>query len=650
MDKSDAYTRVTLLNRLSRSNSPFHFLGLEQCEQRYCLSTISYATHSVDCCAPDGAQSAVTADLDGDGDVDVAYVDYSGTIGWYRNIDGTTAFAFEQVVTEDPKDQDEVIAQNSSEIALGDIDGDGDIDLVHAFAYAYATNGAIVWYENINGRGGFGSRKTIAQSIGGTKSVVPVDIDGDGNIDILAGGSTGLQWYQNINGKGSFSGQKELSDSAWISTIATADLDNDGDLDVLAGSDRSRWIAWYENMDSSGTFSGRHTIDEGISTVSVTIADIDGDGDLDLISAPSDEDEKFVWYEQVGGDNRFGAQHVIARPPSGENTVVAGDVDGDGDVDLLSIVNGVGWYENIDGKGAFVFRQTMGGRLDHHSVEVADGDGDLDVVSVSGIFFYHDTIAWYENTDGRGNFGARQFVSSRTARSGSVVIEDLDGDGDLDLFGKPAPDTIAWYENLDGSGVFGPQRVVDRLDNQDNPWAWSGISVASSDVDGDGDWDLVVVSRDGNQDFWYENLDGMGHFGLRQPLQRFLRLFGDEVEDLDGDGDDDIVSSLSGYGGGIVWHEQRLLGDANDDGNFDSSDLVRVFQMAEYQDGIANNSTYDEGDWNQDGDFDSSDLVAAFQEDHYIAAARPLEAEIAAAVDWLFAKDEDAKESRAFVA
>ena len=46
---------------------------------------------------------------------------------------------------------------------------------------------------------------------------------------------------------------------------------------------------------------------------------------------------------------------------------------------------------------------------------------------------------------------------------------------------------------------------------------------------------------------------------------------------------------------------------------FDSSDLVLVFQQAEYEDDIAGNSGWEEGDWNGDGDLDSSDLIAAFQ-------------------------------------
>ena len=63
-----------------------------------------------------------------------------------------------------------------------------------------------------------------------------------------------------------------------------------------------------------------------------------------------------------------------------------------------------------------------------------------------------------------------------------------------------------------------------------------------------------------------------------------------------------------------------VVGDSNQDGIFDSADLIRVFQANEYEDELAGNSTFAEGDWNGDGDFDSTDLVLAFQSGHYVQA------------------------------
>jgi hypothetical protein len=53
--------------------------------------------------------------------------------------------------------------------------------------------------------------------------------------------------------------------------------------------------------------------------------------------------------------------------------------------------------------------------------------------------------------------------------------------------------------------------------------------------------------------------------------------------------------------------------DSNLDGHFDSSDLVAIFQRAEFMDDLVKNSSWSSGDWNCDGEFDAADLVVAFQ-------------------------------------
>ncbi|MEZ6116311.1 MAG: hypothetical protein R3C28_07030 [Pirellulaceae bacterium] len=112
--------------------------------------------------------------------------------------------------------------------------------------------------------------------------------------------------------------------------------------------------------------------------------------------------------------------------------------------------------------------------------------------------------------------------------------------------------------------------------------------------------------------------------------------------DADGDGDLDVF--YSDGDSRIYLFENRPLGDANNDGVFDSADLVAVFQAGEYENNIAGDSSFDEGDWNGDGEFDSSDLVAAFQAGTYSAAAElnsqqlsaQLSSQIAAATDVVF--------------
>ncbi|MCA9201242.1 MAG: EF-hand domain-containing protein, partial [Planctomycetales bacterium] len=69
---------------------------------------------------------------------------------------------------------------------------------------------------------------------------------------------------------------------------------------------------------------------------------------------------------------------------------------------------------------------------------------------------------------------------------------------------------------------------------------------------------------------------------------------------------------------------QTWIGDANLDGEFNSSDMVQVFGFGHYEDSVAANSRWKHGDWNTDGEFDSGDLIAAFQDGGYELGARPL--------------------------
>ena len=113
-------------------------------------------------------------------------------------------------------------------------------------------------------------------------------------------------------------------------------------------------------------------------------------------------------------------------------------------------------------------------------------------------------------------------------------------------------------------------------------------------------------------------------------------------------GDETVTESITYTAGGtnrssttsltieITAPSDQVIGDSNGDGIFNSSDLVTIFQAGEYEDGIDDNSDFNEGDWNGDGDFDSSDLIFAFQlGDYDVLAART------AAIDQLFSLNAD---------
>ncbi|MEC7725062.1 MAG: VCBS repeat-containing protein, partial [Planctomycetota bacterium] len=103
------------------------------------------------------------------------------------------------------------------------------------------------------------------------------------------------------------------------------------------------------------------------------------------------------------------------------------------------------------------------------------------------------------NTDGLGTFGADQVISASADGAKSVHAADVDGDGDLDaLSASSLDDKIAWYENTDGLGSFGAEQVISTGAN-------NARSVYAADVDGDGILDVLSASQNDNTIAWYPN-------------------------------------------------------------------------------------------------------------------------------------------------
>jgi surface protein len=325
-----------------------------------------------------------------------------------------------------------------------DLDGDGDMDVLSASF----TDDKIAWYEN-DGAGTFGAQQNISTSALGARSVFSADLDGDGDMDVLSASFTDdkIAWYEN-DGAGTFGAQQNISTSAFGAiSVFSADLDGDGDMDVLSASATDDKIAWYEN-DGAGNFGAQQEISTSANgAASVFSADLDEDGDMDVLSA-SFNDDKIAWYENDGAGT-FGAQQEISTSANGAYSVFSADLDGDGDMDVLSASyndDKIAWYEN-DGAGTFGAQQEISTSADlAYSVFSADldGDGDMDVLSAS---LADDKIAWYEN-DGAGNFGAQQEISTSADGAFSVFSADLDGDGDMDVLSASFnDDKITWYKS-----------------------------------------------------------------------------------------------------------------------------------------------------------------------------------------------------------
>jgi len=348
----------------------------------------------------------------------------------------------------------------------------------------------------------FGNPQSITVNIDGGSSIFASDIDGDGDMDVLSASrfDNKLAWYKNTDGQGSFGAQQIItSDVEHAISVFAADLDGDGDADVLSASRDDHTIAWYENTDGLGDFGPKQIITTNATyTTQVYAADLDSDGDMDVLSASG----SFAWYENDGTGNFL--THIIETDVNGIVTAIAADIDDDGDMDVLSGAyvsgasenNKIQWYENTDGQGNFGDPQTITSiPLGTNDIETADldGDGDLDVLSSS---WWGPAVAWYENLDGLGSFGAINVLTSYTNQE-SIAASDIDGDGDIDILSSSEfTGNISWYENIDGQGSFGSFQSISG-----DPVYSSGIFM--TDIDGDSDIDLVSLKY--NEIDWLEN-------------------------------------------------------------------------------------------------------------------------------------------------
>ncbi|MDC7996691.1 T9SS type A sorting domain-containing protein [Gilvibacter sediminis] len=339
----------------------------------------------------DRAMGVFAADLDGDGDQDVLSASrFDHKLAWYENVDGFGNFGSEIVITDTFFGAWAVIA--------ADINGDGAQDIV---ALANDIN-EVAWFENLDGSGSFGPRQIISSAFT-PNALYVADFDGDDDLDVVFSSVTDgrILKIENLDGLGNF-GPPEVALNLFAAYgVFLGDLDGDDDLDLIATSYSDGFVVWQENLDGLGDFGPAQIIvtdENGASDVFAI--DIDGDDDLDVVSS-SALDSQIAWYENIDGLGAFGPQQLLSPSALDAWSVYPTDLDEDGDIDILATSgladNKVSWFENLDGLGDFGPETVItSNALEARKVYAADldGDGDMDVLSASR---GDDKIAWYEN-------------------------------------------------------------------------------------------------------------------------------------------------------------------------------------------------------------------------------------------------------------
>ncbi len=430
-------------------------------------------------------------------------------------------------------------------VDTGDLDGDGDLDLVRAYFH----EGTISVLLN-NGDGTFAN--DVRYEAGFEPASVAIgDLDDDGDLDLVVSSGGGANLDGNLPGTvsvllnpgdGTFANQTIHDLGILPFSVALGDLDGDDDLDmaIAVREDDEATPNGVQIMfnNGNGIFVFGANIFAGDFPAFVVIGDLDGDDDLDLAVTSYTEEIVSVFLNNGGGSFANGVTYPAGIGPVG---LAVGDLDGDGDLDLAAANLGPTFDPGVtvsvllnSGNATFAMPVPYGVGQKPSSVIIADldADGDADLAV---------TNLWDDTASVLLNNGDATFADNVTYSVGDgpafVAAGDFDGDVDRDLAVANLFRNTLSILHAHGDGTF--QDVVN-LDVGVDPSA-----VAIADLDGDGDLDLAVAIRGGIPfpPGKVSVLLNQGDGTFAEPVTFGTGIYPGSVAigDLDGDGDGDIA-------------------------------------------------------------------------------------------------------------
>jgi hypothetical protein len=365
----------------------------------------------------------------------------------------------------------------------------------------------------------------------------PAELDGDGLPDLVTVGGGDLA-LMFARSTGGFWGLPSLALDASPGDLVHGDFDGDGRVDVLVAPALGRELSLFASRDG------------GLAPVAIPQPLAFAPGRMVTLDLDADTPAELAVVDIVAGEIVIldrGPGDVLGeagRLPVGDfpSFLGAGDIDGDGLTDLLALHADLSRVQLFFGSGGLSFSDPVTLTYDIATVRAAlidlNGDGLLDIVGVDGA----SRVWWCVNQEGR-SFGPGQRLNAGT---GAVLLAtgDLDGDGDSDVVvGCRVDRSLVAFENP-GTGVLTRRTGSTMLASE--PF---GVTIADLDQDGRGD--VVVNLRDQGRLDIYLSINPWNQL-YNLPLAGTPDVQALDVVDVDRDGVQDLVALDASLQLGVV--------------------------------------------------------------------------------------------------